>query len=648
MRISKYLYSIVALVVLLSVSACGEEQPTPVPPVAKSEITLDKSVVEVSAAGGECKVDYFIKNRVEDAELELTSNADWVDDLVVSHTFVGFTVAANEGAERDAQITLSYNGESATIDIHQAEYSANRPFTITIESLSSTTCVTRVDAVDDTMEYIMYLSEVSYFSDNGITTAEELLEDDYQAFIGGSLFDEITVKEYLRKYKALFSGTTRAEWSNLRPGVKSVLYVYGVEFNDDGSDYEVVTDIVFEVIEPQMAELYDVEFDVTLNIEGPDVEFDVDTNGWEGYYAIEVMTPEHQLYLDEGAEVDDAYCNKLFMWWMNNCDVYRMYLGMSNNDILDTFCYKGSGRNSKELAATTSYAALVFAIEEREGVLQVVSRPELLYFTTGGVEPSDMQISFEFDNLHSRVIDVRVVPTVDDDKYLFLLTPTSYITSTSDQDIIEEIINDYISYAYFFKGPQTMHISTLKPEEEYSMFAFGLHGSVVTTPLFRCDFTTEAAAAGTVNVERVEIGGPYNPGDLAEAMPELYGRYASYADECYIISMQTITDAPSREKFYMCWDCVTYDYYSVRQPSIILDDLIAFYCEPVGLSICSFGEEYLVSGVAMDECGNLSEMWLSERFAYTADDYVPVDDLVEKLRAQPATSHVAESLVYSR
>ena len=91
----------------------------------------------------------------DDAELELTSNADWVDDLVVSHTFVGFTVAANEGAERDAQITLSYNGESATIDIHQAEYSANRPFTITIESLSSTTCVTRVDAVDDTMDYIM-------------------------------------------------------------------------------------------------------------------------------------------------------------------------------------------------------------------------------------------------------------------------------------------------------------------------------------------------------------------------------------------------------------------------------------------------------------------------------------------------------------
>lgn len=636
------------LMVLVFVTACGEEQPTPTPPASKSTITLDQTDVEVAVAGGEYKIDYYIDNRVEDAELELTANVDWVGDFVVSHTFVGFTVAANEGAEREAQITLSYNGATATIDIAQAAYDPNKPFTITVESLSSTKCVTRVDALDDTMNYIMYLSEASYFTDCEITTAEELFEDDYRVFTNGASFDGITVEEYLRKYNALFSGTTRVEWSELRPGVKSVLYVYGVEFTDDGTDYEVVTEIVYEIIVPRAAQQYDVDFDVNLTIEGPDVCFDVATNGWEGYYTVEVVPESHALYIAEGTEVDDDYCAELSLWWLDNCNAFQMYYGMTNADILAGYCFRGDESKVMELTATTSYCALLFAVEEVEGVLQVVSRPEVLHFATGGVEPSDMVIRFEVENLHSRVADVRVVPTVDDEKYFFILTPSAYVSATSDDAIIKELVDNYASQAYLFTGEKSMHLFTLKPERAYSMFAFGLHGSVVTTPLFRCDFTTEAAADGEVAVERVEIGGPYNPGDLAAAMPEVFGGYALYADMCYIVSMETITDTPTRDKFYMCWDCETYDYYSSVEPSIILEDLIAYYCEPVGLEICPFDKEHLVCGIAMDAKGNLGEMWLSEHFSYTADDYVPVDDLVEKLRAQAATSSVAESLVYSR
>ena len=38
----------------------------------------------------------------------------------------------------------------------------------------------------------------------------------------------------------------------------------------------------------------------------------------------------------------------------------------------------------------------------------------------------------------------------------------------------------------------------------------------------------------------------------------------------------------------------------------------------------------------MDEKGNLGDMWSSETFCYTADDYVPVDDAVEAFKQNGA------------
>lgn len=634
--------------VLTFVTACGEEEPTPVPPAPKSTIMLDQTALEVAFIGGEYKVDYYIDNRVENVELEVSSDVDWVSDFVVSHTFVGFTVAANEGDARQAQITLSYNGEVATIDIAQAAYDPSKPFTITVESLSTTKCITRVDALDDSMNYIMYFSEVSYFTNGNITTVEELIEDDYRAFTNGAAFDGITVEEYLLKYNALFKGTTRAEWSSLRPGAKSVLYVYGVEFTEDGADYEVITDVVYEIIIQQTVQPYDVAFDVDISVDGPDVRFDIEVNGWDDHYVVEVVPAGHTLYVAEGAEVDDAYCTGLSSWWWETCNAYQMYYGMTNDDIVAEYCMRGNGSKEMELTASTDYCALIFAVEEVEGVLQVVSRPEVKRFATMGVEPSDMVIRFELDGVYSRVADVRILPSADDQKYFFILIPSSDVSATDDDAIIRELLDNYAMFGYIFKGEQNLHIATLKPKLAYSMFVFGLHGSVVTTPLFRCDFTTEAAAEGVVNVEEVKIGGPYNPGDLAAAMPEQYGSYAMYDGECYVISMQTITDAPTRDKFYLCWDCETYDYFSYMMPSIVLEDLIAYYCDPIGVTICPFDMEHLVCGIAMDERGNLGEMWVSERFSYTADDYVPVDELVEQLRTQAATMSTPKSLVYSR
>lgn len=630
--------NIVVLVLLSTLFGCTEnkieqEQPTP----TESVITLGSTTMEVAAAEGEYSIDYTIENRTEQLLPTLHCEAEWIVDLEATHTSIRFGVAANNADAREAIISVSYNNSTSTISVKQAAYDNSQPFYITIETLSSTSCTTRIDATDAEMDFIMYLSSTSYFIESNIQTAEELFEDDKSAFLRGAMYDGIPVEQYLKNYNTVFNGTTRTEWSDLTPGSKNVLYVYGVEFTEDGSDYEPVTDIVYEIIIPIPAPLHEeVSFDATIEVSGPEATFNVTPKNWDGHYMTSVYSQTDPLYIAPGTSVDEEYTSQVATSWIDTCNWYRMYSHYTDQDILDNVCIIGPITETVELTASTSYCAAFYAIEMVDGVLQLVSKPIVKHFTTESVTMSDMILDIKVENAYSRVADITITPSNNEEQYLFVSMPSEYITQTDEADILNELTTTFLQYAYKFTGEMSIHIATLEPTTEYSVFVFGYYGGVVTTPLYREDFTTTEAAPGTVQVEEVIIGGPYNPGELAAALPEMFSDYAQYAGMAYIITMQTITDKPTIDKYHLAWDLDTFNYFSTYYPDIVLSDLIGFYCEEVGYEICSFNVNYLVCGIAMDEKGNLGDMWRSETFCYTADDYVPVDDAVEAFKQNGA------------
>lgn len=630
--------NIVVLALLSTLFGCTEnkieqEQTTP----TESVITLGSTTMEVAAAEGEYSIDYTIENRTEQLLPTLHCEAKWIVDLEATHTSIRFGVAANNADAREAIISVSYNNSTSTISVKQAAYDNSQPFYITIETLSSTSCTTRIDATDVEMDYIMYLSSTSYFIESNIRTAEELFEDDKSAFLRGAMYDGIPVEQYLKNYNTVFTGTTRTEWSDLTPGSKNVLYVYGVEFTEDGSDYEPVTDIVYEIIIPTPAPLHEeVSFDATIEVSGPEVTFNVAPKNWDGYYMTSVYSQTDPLYIVPGTSVDEEYTSQVATSWIDTCDWYRMYSNYTDQDILDNVCIIGPITETVELTASTSYCAAIYAIEMVDGVLQLVSKPIVKHFTTESVAMSDMTLDIKVESAYSRVADITITPSNNEEQYLFVSMPSEYITQTDEADILNELTTTFLQYAYKFTGEMSIHIATLEPTTEYSVFVFGYYGGVVTTPLYREDFTTTEAAPGTVQVEEVIIGGPYNPGELAAALPEMFSDYAQYAGMAYIITMQTITDKPTIDKYHLAWDLDTFNYFSTYYPDIVLSDLIGFYCEEVGYEICSFNVNYLVCGIAMDEKGNLGDMWSSETFCYTANDYVPVDDAVEAFKQNGA------------
>ena len=104
------------------------------------------------------------------------------------------------------------------------------------------------------------------------------------------------LKEYMQRANILFQGTKRIQWNSVLPGKKSVLYVYGVQFTEDGASYEATTAVAWDVIEPEYAPLQDVSFALDVEVDGAEIELSIAPENWDGYYVVKIVDANDDLY----------------------------------------------------------------------------------------------------------------------------------------------------------------------------------------------------------------------------------------------------------------------------------------------------------------------------------------------------------------
>ena len=619
----------IALVSLIACESHNEEQ------TKKPIINLDTATIEVVAEGGEHSVNYTITNATNGASLSIKEDAEWISEVVVAADKVTFVVDANDNeVERTAALVFEYpQAEPTTLNVKQLAGSAPtvEAFEIEIEDICATSATTKVTPNDQQIYYVMYKSDIQYFYDSGITNDDELFEDDMFYFKRGAEFDDITLKKYMENNKVLFQGVTRATWPDLRPAQKQVLYVYGIEFNEDFTDCTRITDVVWMLIDPPMAELGSATFDVSYDVKGANVTFDVTPQGWDGLYTIQIYDNNEELYLDPTQSITDEYIRKLGEGWIsmfsNNLNV-----GISAEEILEYTCYTGAQQRRFELTSYTLYTAVIFAVDEVDGFYQMVSRPKVINFSTEMVQPSDMTIDINVDNLYVRVCDLKITPSKNDESYKMLLTPTEYFESGyTDEDLIDAVLYDYSSFAYTFQGEVSSHINTLYPSTEYIVVTFGYSGGVITTPVFKKVFTTEAEGECELAVTDVAYGGPYLPSELKALDPVRFYNLPDGADSyMYVMWMEVKTDKPTNDIFTYYVDTLTYEYYG---EDIIFFDLLIATCDPVSTALAQYDYDYYICAAAFDYKGNVTPMWRSESIAFSASDARPAEELIEKLNS---------------
>ena len=511
-------------------------------------------------------------------------------------------------------------------------------FTIDVQEVHAAYAVTEVTPADTEMYYIMYLEEVSYFQNGGIESAEQLFDDDFTAFEQNAISNNMNLKEYMLKVNVAFQDVKRVKWNSVRPGVASVLYVYGVEFSEDGASYEPVTDVAWKVIEPEYAPLQEVNFNLDIDIDGAEVALSVKPENWDGYYVVKFVDGNDDLYMGEDATFDNEDMKSIADEWISVLDS-NLNGGHTLDQILNEICCKGDVVIEAQLNSYTLYSALVYPVAEYDGFVQVVAEPSYISFSTEEVQQSDMDINIEVSNCYVRVADLKITPSNPDETYLLLITPTEYLPADYDDEVLLDVtLGEFIYYTYEFEGEVTTHLNTLYPDKEYIVVAFGYSGGVVTTDVCSKLFKTEPEGECELEITDVIIGGPYKPSDLYNYDPERFkGFIPMYNPDSSIgvISMEVKTSKPTTDIF--AYPFAVMDYNWAGHDTIFFDLLIEACPSLEVRTIIYEDSPYYVCAAAFDYKGNVTPMWMSEAITWTYEDAKPIDELIAKLEANPAS-----------
>ena len=643
MRIFNYMKKFAALaVVVMAFVACQPDTPE-TPKEYTLEVTSE-TTMEFSAEGGEGLIEWTLnevtRNNPHPAPAPtFQCEAEWI--TLYAEDMGAFVVAVNEGEAREAVIEVAYAEQVIEVKVKQAGAQTASSFDIEVQEVHAASAITQVTPTDDDMYYVMFLDEVSYLQFNGIATAEQLWEDDYAAFESGALANNMNLKAYMEAANVLFKGTKRVQWNRVRPGIESVLYVYGVEFDEDGATYQPITDIAWEVICPDRAPLQDVEFGLDVEVKGAEVKLNVQPENWDGYYLVKIVDYNNEFYVGEGVTFGEDYMNAISDEWIG---VYSSNLsaGHSMQDILDNICYKGDMTLEFALESYVLYSALVYPVAEHDGFVQVVGEPSYINFSTEEVGQSDMDINIEVTNCYVRVADIKITPSNPDESWLLLITPTSYLPAGyDDETLLDYALGEFVYYTYEFKGEMTTHMNTLYPDTEYIIVAFGYSGGVVTTDVCSKVFKTQQEGECELEVTDVIVGGPYRVSDLYAYDPVTFEYYKPpyyYDSSHFVITMEVKTSAPTTDIFSDFIYKADYDYHGHE---LMFYDLLIDTCEPYYFTTVEwewndvgiFANCYACAA-AFDYKGDVTPMWMSDLYQWTMDDIRPIEEFIEKWEAQ--------------
>lgn len=472
---------------------------------------------------------------------------------------------------------------------------------------------------DKDMEYIVLLSQPQDFIDRGIDTREELLADDLAYLKSLAQGYGISVYDFLKNMGWLVKGDKRDYHPiNLYPETEYVVYCYGVVF--DGDNYEATTPVNYEVIKTSAPKMINPKFDVTCTVENNNVKIEVSPKDYNGYYYAYII-PEgdpSKLYIGLDGVTDEVLQH------------YRNYTFDKFNDLINNvgtpvefFCYKGDVTIEQRLMPYTYYQIALFAVSNDQ-VPILMSSPFVTYFSTEGVAASDLTVDIEVSDITPYTAQLTLTPSNNDEEYACVFLSRDQVPQFDDNEIMLTIINNFDPA--IFEGGHSEKLMPLMPNTEYSVLAFGINSGLPTTQLFRYDFTSASATAGSITVESIDIVKLFD----AEAIVALDSNYADALAECSCVAVVEMKTSAPTDKVYFWW----YEQWMMDEYSeeAFLEDLLLYDpTERIQLMNMYYDLPMLFAGIAEDGEGNMSPIYYSEVFTLDKSQCSPASEFFDLL-----------------
>lgn len=599
-----------------------------------TSVKFDQQIVDLGYEETTVTLHYTINNGIEGIDIVASTEAEWISEIDAANGTLTFRVAENQDVKaRETKLRVTYpNADTVYIVVKQAEFDAIT-FELEVTANSSTSCSTLIKPSNEDYAYIAYMAEVDYFLSAQITTAEELFQDDYDYYMAfAKQWEAPLLKEFFLMNYIAYQGEYSIEWTGMVPDKEYVLYVYAIEFNEANDDYWMASPVTYQMVTLESGELTEVDFNVDVDVNGPNATYHIAPQNWEGHYYLTIYEEGDYMYRNTPADSD--YSKLISSVWLDMM-AELMASGYAPSQIIELVCLQGDEEYSETLKGDTNYALVIYAVDMVDGMPQVVSKPQVVNFTTEAIGASDMTLDIKVENKYVRVADVTVTPSTNE-YYTVAIVPFSEVPESSNAEIIDWLNDNFAMDSYH--GEIFSHLNTLQPETSYSILAYGYYGGVVTTDLFRYDFTTDAESECENGVVRVDYDGPYSLAELEAYDPDYFYNYAMFESMgWYAMWSEIFTEQPTQDMFY----CI----YSAQEVSVygeeaIFADLVSYPCGKTQLLTGENGKLYVMCAVCMDYRGNYSEMWISEPFMYNynASTKRPVDELIEKIFGSSASS----------
>ena len=548
-------------------------------------------------------------------------DAEWITDIDNSKSgVISFRALPNTSTEeRTTTITLRHISTDIEPQVTVTQKSnSGKKLTIELVKSDYSECEVRITPEDDSMPYIVMMAEKSYLTEQRITSVEELVAAD-QAYFYTYITGDVSLEEFLRESNLALNGAKTKRWQDLSPAKEYVIYTYGIYSHED--KYDAVTDVEYILIESRLPERTAMAFDATITAEGPEVSFVVSSKEWDGYYAVQLVEDSEAGYIEQGlpftAEAEAAVAEAFFYV----ADHLYYFEEKSAEEIMQQLGYKGEAEFRKTLNANHRYMALIYAIDSDNGnVPMVVSKPVVEYFSTGTVERSDMTFEVEFSNIMPRSVDVRITPSTDE-QYTAVMMYAKNLPEGDKQEQLDCIMDKYAPLE--LTGVYDEHIDQLPPATEFVIAVYGYYAGAATTDLFIYRFTTAEDGEGTNTITEVRCKA-YDLSEVAAA-ESYYQTFMGYAD--YFLSVEVVTAKPSPTLHFDIFPAYYVDQYSEED---IRESLLEYsYTSSPDWALCTYGNEYVVCGLAEDENGFVGELYISEPMKFTKTDTSAASEFVE-------------------
>ena len=633
MRKLEYFLVLASLACSLLFAACSKSNEVNEVDPTTTTVTFtslgDERIIEVDYEQRALSLPYTISNGIAGIDIVAEPSASWISDLKADGSNLTFSVTRNNSDQsRQAKITVKYpNVSDIVLLVKQGEFSAIT-FEMSITSQTSTSCTTLITPSNEDYVYIAYMSEIDYFLSLNITMAEELFRDDYEYFMGfAEQVNAPKLKEFFLMNYFAYQGEYSIDWTGMMPGKEYVLYVYAIEFNEANDDYWMASPVSYQIVTLENPALTEAAFDVNVEVNGPQVTYYIDPQNWDGKYYLTVYEEGDYMYRDENKPADENYAELVSSVWLDMMS-QLLVSGYSADQLMEIMCLEGYEEYSELLKGSTNYAMVLYGVEMVDGLPQVATTPQVVNFRTEEIGASDMTIEIKVENNYVRVADITITPSTNE-HYTVAIVATNEVPESSNKEIIDWLNDNFVMDSY--SGEIFSHLNTLQPSTEYSILAYGYYGGVVTTDLFRYDFSTEAEGECENSVLRVEFDAPYSLKELEAYDSDLYYNYGMFEDMgWFAMWSQIFTETPSNDLFYCIYRA---DEFSIYGEEAILQDLVQYPCTTTQLLTGQNDTLYVMCAVCMDYRGNYSDMWVSEPFMYTysATTKRPLEELLAKL-----------------